>query len=96
MKKMFIIFSFIMAILISSGYTAQNKWRLRGELVDGTTTYWMKQKRDSWEATRLAENPTNTFTLNYQVGYSSATADAFWAVVDSTDNWHSSRDINLY
>ena len=95
MKKTISILLFTV-FMFGSLYAAENKWRLRSELVDGTTTYWMIQKKDSYEATRQSEYPTGTYTFSYNVAYSSATADAFWAVVDSTDNWHSARDINLY
>lgn len=93
MKKILFL---IIVLMGCNLFAATNKWRLRGELVDGTTSYWMIQKRDSWEATRQAENPTGTYTYSYNVGYSSTTADTFFGVIDSTDNWHTARDINLY
>ncbi len=69
-----------------------NTFKLRGVLIDGTTTYSMIQKKDSWIATREAEYPTGTTTFSYQVGYSSTTATAFWSVISSTDNWITAQE----
>jgi hypothetical protein len=94
MKKILLIcFCFL---IFSNLYAAQNKYRLRGFLEGDTTNYWMHQKRDSWEAVREINYPAGTITLSYQIGYSSSTADDFWSVITSTDNWEDAANINYY
>lgn len=91
MKKIMFILIFLMFSF--NLYCADAKYRLKGVLISGTSTFFMMQKKDSWEANRIIEYSTYTI-VNYQVGYTSTTADNFWNVILSTTNWNNSQDIN--
>lgn len=93
MKKILflsLIFTFGMLNL----HSADTKYRLRGQIIQGTTTYWLMQQAQKWEATREVESPTGTKTYSYTRGDTFASADAFYAVITSTAYWSNSQTIN--
>jgi len=90
MKK--VIFLMMFLSISFSLFGADNKYRLRGTLTDGATTYLMLQKKDSWEATRVISFSTYTL-VGFSVGYTSTTATNFWNVITTTTTWYSAQEI---